>query len=89
MNIDKGDVNQWLTKITEVRMKTDYWLSDKGPIFFIVALMVLGAAFIILIVINGNKSIMRSIELEDTEARCKSVGGEMGYSKCYEDGKEI
>ena len=23
------------------------------------------------------------------EARCKSLGGQMGYSKCYKDGKEI
>lgn len=25
----------------------------------------------------------------NTKARCKTVGGEMGYSKCYKDGKEI
>lgn len=25
----------------------------------------------------------------NTEARCKSAGGQMGYSKCYKDGKEI
>lgn len=25
----------------------------------------------------------------NTEARCKTAGGEMGYSKCYKDGKEI
>lgn len=25
----------------------------------------------------------------ETKARCKTVGGEMGYSKCYKDGKEI
>jgi hypothetical protein len=25
----------------------------------------------------------------NTEARCKSAGGEMGYSKCYKNGKEI
>lgn len=23
------------------------------------------------------------------EARCKSLGGERGYSKCYKDGKEV
>lgn len=23
------------------------------------------------------------------EARCKTAGGQMGYSKCYKDGKEI
>lgn len=70
-------------------MKTDYGFPDKGTIFFTVVLTVLGIAFIILVVINGNKSIMRSIELEDTEARCKSAGGEVGYSKCYKNGKEI
>lgn len=26
---------------------------------------------------------------KNAEARCKTVGGEMGYSKCYKDGKEI
>lgn len=25
----------------------------------------------------------------NTRARCKSAGGEMGYSKCYKNGKEI
>lgn len=29
------------------------------------------------------------IENMNTEARCESVGGKMGYSKCYKDGKEI
>lgn len=31
----------------------------------------------------------QEIENMNTEARCKTAGGEMGYSKCYEDGKEI
>lgn len=26
---------------------------------------------------------------KNTEARCKTVGGEMGYSKCFKNGKEI
>ena len=25
----------------------------------------------------------------NTEARCKTVGGEMGYSKCFKDGREV
>lgn len=29
------------------------------------------------------------IQNKNTEARCKTVGGQMGYSKCYKDGKEI
>jgi len=31
----------------------------------------------------------REAQNKNTEARCKTVGGEMGYSKCYKDGKEI
>lgn len=31
----------------------------------------------------------QEIENMNTEARCKTVGGEMGYSKCFKDGKEI
>lgn len=31
----------------------------------------------------------QEIKNMNTEARCKAVGGEMGYSKCYKDGKEI
>lgn len=26
---------------------------------------------------------------KNTEAHCKTVGGQMGYSKCYKNGKEI
>lgn len=31
----------------------------------------------------------REAQNKNIEARCKTVGGEMGYSKCYKDGKEI
>ena len=31
----------------------------------------------------------QEIQNMNTEARCKTVGGEMGYSKCYKNGKEI
>jgi hypothetical protein len=31
----------------------------------------------------------REAQNKNAEARCKTVGGEMGYSKCYKDGKEI
>lgn len=31
----------------------------------------------------------QEIENMNTEARCKTVGGQMGYSKCYKNGKEI
>lgn len=31
----------------------------------------------------------QEIENDNTYARCKSAGGEMGYSKCFKNGKEI
>lgn len=31
----------------------------------------------------------QEIQNKNTEARCKTVGGEMGYSKCFKNGKEI
>lgn len=31
----------------------------------------------------------QEIQNMNTEARCKTVGGKMGYSKCYKDGREI
>mgnify|MGYP000316910078 CR=1 FL=1 len=56
------------------------------------------AAFIIptLVIVAGCLFIVwmvqmseQEIENMNTEARCKSAGGEMGYSKCYKNGKEI
>lgn len=31
----------------------------------------------------------QEVQNKNTEARCKTVGGEMGYSKCFKNGKEI
>lgn len=31
----------------------------------------------------------REAQYTNTKARCKTAGGQMGYSKCYKDGKEI
>lgn len=31
----------------------------------------------------------QEMQNKNTGARCKTVGGQMGYSKCYKDGKEI
>lgn len=52
-------------------------------------------AFIIMILTIAVGSLVIPWMLQDTEhsrnieARCKSLGGEWGYSKCYKDGKEI
>lgn len=42
-----------------------------------------------LIVVLALQMHEQEIENMNTEARCKTVGGKMGYSKCYKDGKEI
>lgn len=53
------------------------------------------AVFIIMILTIAVGSLVISWMLQDTEhsrnieARCKSLGGKWGYSKCYKDGKEI
>lgn len=52
-------------------------------------------AFIMMILVIAVGSLVIPWLLQDTErsrnieARCKSLGGEMGYSKCYKNGKEI
>ena len=52
-------------------------------------------AFIMMILAIAVGSLVISWMLQDVEhsrnieAHCKSLGGEMGYSKCYKDGKEI
>jgi len=52
-------------------------------------------AYIMMILAIAVGSLVIPWLLQDTErsrnieARCKSLGGEMGYSKCYKDGKEI
>jgi hypothetical protein len=52
-------------------------------------------AFIMMILAIAVGSLVIPWMLQDVEhsrnveARCKSLGGQMGYSKCYKDGKEI
>ena len=52
-------------------------------------------AYIIMILTIAVGCLVISWMLQDTEysrnieARCKSLGGEWGYSKCYKDGKEV
>lgn len=35
------------------------------------------------------RNVYGPVNNDNTEAHCKTVGGEMGYSKCYKNGKEI
>lgn len=45
-----------------------------------------GFALIIFLTVISSDEEKQAI---DVKARCKTVGGQMGYSKCYKDGKEI
>lgn len=44
------------------------------------------AVFLIFVAISD---VINDRQVRDVKARCKTVGGEMGYSKCYKNGKEI
>lgn len=50
-----------------------------------VLVLVAGYLFIVWVVQMSEQEIQNI----NTQARCKTVGGQMGYSKCYKDGKEI
>ena len=55
-------------------------------VFMIPTLVTIVGCLFIVWVIQMSEQEMESM---NTEARCKSVGGKMGYSKCYKNGKEI
>lgn len=72
-------------------MKTDFSSSNNGwsdvAIVTIIALVIV-VSFVLL----GKFALEvdnRLSEHDNTYARCKSIGGEMGSSKCYKNGKEI
>ena len=44
---------------------------------------------VVALIILGINDMANDRQIRDVKARCKTVGGEMGYSKCYKDGKEI
>lgn len=46
-------------------------------------------AFFVLSVKCADRFSNQLNEKDNAYARCKSVGGELGYSKCYKNGKEI
>lgn len=52
-------------------------------------------AYIMMILVIAVGSLVIPWMLQDTErsrnteARCKSLGGQMGYSKCFKNGKEV
>lgn len=72
-------------------MKTDFSSSNSSwsdvAIVAIIALVI--AALFALLIAWQLKMSEQEIQNINTEARCKSAGGKMGYSKCYKNGKEI
>jgi hypothetical protein len=55
-------------------------------VFIIPTLVIVAGCLFIAWVFQMSEQEIKNM---NTEARCKTVGGEMGYSKCYKDGKEI
>lgn len=53
----------------------------------VVILSIIATGYLILVL--APQMYEQEIENMNTEARCKTVGGRMGYSKCYKNGKEI
>ena len=72
-------------------MKTYFNSSNNSwsdiAIFAIITLII--AALFALFIAWGFQMSEQELQNMNTEARCKTAGGEMGYSKCFKDGKEI
>lgn len=52
-------------------------------------LVAMATLFLVVVAAIALLSIAIEQNTKDLEARCKSAGGEMGYSKCYKNGREI
>lgn len=66
----------------------DYKLSKTEMFLEIVLIAVIVVGFVLI----GWITIVDMSEdrqITETKARCKTIGGEMGYLKCYKNGKEI
>lgn len=66
----------------------DYKLSKTEMFLEIVLIAAIVVGFVLIgwiTIVDMSEDRQRT----ETKARCKTVGGEMGYSKCYKDGKEI
>lgn len=72
-------------------MKTDFSSSNNSwsDIGFTAIITLAVTTLFALLIAWQLKMSEQEIQNRNTEARCKTAGGEMGYSKCYKDGKEI
>jgi len=72
-------------------VKTDFNSSNNSwsdiAISAIITLVI--ATLFALFIAWGFQMSEQELQNMNTEARCKTAGGEMGYSKCFKDGKEI
>ncbi len=59
----------------------------EAGIIVVMALPII-VVLVLLIVLQIQMS-EQELQNMNTEARCKTASGEMGYSKCFKDGKEI
>ena len=89
----KDPINQRSTKITGVRvMESINKSSDNQRTSELRALKdLVRAATLFLVVVAALVLLSMTIEqnTKDSEARCKSLGGVTGQTKCFKNGKEI
>lgn len=66
----------------------DYKLSKIEVLILATGVLILISCVVALTILRVN-DMVNDRQVRDVKARCKTVGGEMGYSKCYKNGKEI
>ena len=78
-------INQWSTKITEVRMMGKSEQLTKSELTALLVLVVFGLLIGLSVSISGSELDSQI----DLSARCRSLGGEMGNGKCFKNGKKV
>ena len=66
----------------------DYKLS-KAEVLILATEVLIAISCVVALIIFDVSDMVNDRQIKDVKARCKTVGGEMGYSKCYKNGKEI
>ena len=66
----------------------DYKLS-KTELFLQIALALIVISGVVLLFLITVDDIAQDRRIREAKARCESIGGRLGYFKCYKDGKEI
>lgn len=66
----------------------DYKLS-KVEMSFLAIEVLIAISCVVFLIFVAISDMVNDRQIRDIKARCKTVGGEMGYSKCYKNGKEI